>query len=489
MEHNLRPPGDSKTTAQTVAVDKAAAKNTNFLLMFAAAVALLLVVVLVLPAMVPEPGSKDMAPVPESAHPPRQQEPLSASANEKLKIDAEQALQSFLRLQAHPDLNNAETWSVNNWQTAMDTADQGDDEFGRGNFSAALNAYQQAGANLQSILDTREETLEQSLVDGWQHLQNNAVENASTDFQRVIAMQADHQQAQSGLDRAAVRYQVLEVVEEGQQAETSARLQDALQAYLSALMLDLLFEPAQQGLQRVENELTNLAFQDAMGRALSALDESRFASAEKALNEAAGIKPNDPSIKDIRQRLLVARRQDRLMTLRAQSKQRVSNEDWTGASQTYREALSIDPKASFAVIGLSRAQEKQRVHQQLDHYLADTTRLFSDEPLNNARRLLEANQQTPADEPQLAEKLVVLQQAVELAVIPVKLLLLSDNLTEVTIYKVGRLGSFEQKQMSLRPGKYTVTGSRQGYRDVLKVIELKPGTAGLSLDIRSEDSI
>jgi len=129
------------------------------------------------------------------------------------------------------------------------------------------------------------------------------------------------------------------------------------------------------------------------------------------------------------------------------------------------------------------------LHQQLDHYLADTTRLFSDEPLGNARQLLAANQEATTGEPLLAAKVAKLQEAVRLAVLPVDLLILSDNLTQVTIYKIGRLGNFEQKQLSLRPGKYTITGSRQGYRDVLKVIELKPGSQGQSLEIRSGESI
>lgn len=489
MEHKLRPPGDSKTARPTVTVGKPAANNTNFLLLFAAAVALLLVVILVLPAMVSGPDKDDKSPVTRIAQQPRQQESLTASVNGQLKMDAEHALQGFLRLQAQPGLNNAEIWSIDNWQKAMDAAGRGDDAFGQGSFAAALKAYENAGARLQVMLDKREQTLEQSLADGWRHLQNNATGDATTAFEHVIIMQADHPQAQSGLDRAAVRNQVLDWLDQGQQAETSASLQKAAQAYMMALKLDPQYEPVQQALESVERELANIAFQGSMGRALDALDQGRFASAEIALNEAAAIRPGDRAIKETRQQLLNKRRQGGLMTLRTQSEQLVGDEDWSGAAQAYRQALAIDPNVSFASNGLARAQKKQRLHQQLDHYLADTTRLFSDQPLNNARQLLQANQQTSSSEPKLSGKLTRLQQAVELAVIPVDLLLLSDNLTEVTIYKVGRLGNFEQKQMSLKPGKYTITGTRQGYRDVLKVIELKPGATGLSLDIRSEDSI
>ena len=50
----------------------------------------------------------------------------------------------------------------------------------------------------------------------------------------------------------------------------------------------------------------------------------------------------------------------------------------------------------------------------------------------------------------LARKIDALQQAVRLAVIPVELLIQSDNMTEVAVYHVGRLGKFQQKQLTLQ---------------------------------------
>ena len=489
MEHNLRPPGDPKAALSTANVAQASGKNTRLWLLFGTAITLLLVVLLVLPAIVSEPTNTQQTPVVEVVQAAPEEAPQTETTANQLRADAEHALQDFLRLQAQPDLNNAEIWSADAWYKAMDTSHQGDEAFGQGSFAAALKAYESAGAQLQSILDNRDQTQQQSLAEGWQHLQNNAIKEATKAFERVLAMQADHQQAQLGIERASVRMQVLEQMDEGQQAEIGAKLKLAAQAYMAALQLDARYVPAQEALKRVENELSNLAFQDSMGRALQALDNGRFASAEKALNEAARISPGDQAVKDVRQRLITARRQDSLMKLRVKSEQLVSNEDWTTAAQTYRQALKIDPKASYASIGLARAQKKQQLHQQLDHYLADTTRLFSDEPLGNARQLLAANQQIIPTEPLLCAKTTRLKEAARLAVLPVDLLILSDNLTQVTIYKIGRLGNFEQKQLSLRPGKYTITGSRQGYRDVLKVIELKPGSPGQSLEIRSGESI
>jgi hypothetical protein len=52
------------------------------------------------------------------------------------------------------------------------------------------------------------------------------------------------------------------------------------------------------------------------------------------------------------------------------------------------------------------------------------------------------------------------------AQVPVDVQLVSDNLTEVTLYQVGVLGRFESQTLSLKPGRYVAVGTRPGYRDV-----------------------
>jgi len=51
----------------------------------------------------------------------------------------------------------------------------------------------------------------------------------------------------------------------------------------------------------------------------------------------------------------------------------------------------------------------------------------------------------------------------------------SDNLTEVVIYRVDRLGVFPRRELKLRPGTYTAVGSREGFRDVRVRFEVSPG--------------
>jgi len=58
----------------------------------------------------------------------------------------------------------------------------------------------------------------------------------------------------------------------------------------------------------------------------------------------------------------------------------------------------------------------------------------------------------------------------------------------VVIYQVGRLGRFSVRTLELRPGTYTVVGSREGFRDVRKVFTLQPGSK-VEILVRCEERI
>ena len=74
--------------------------------------------------------------------------------------------------------------------------------------------------------------------------------------------------------------------------------------------------------------------------------------------------------------------------------------------------------------------------------------------------------------PVLAEQIATLEQLLTKANQPITVLLRSDAETEVIVYKVARLGRFEQKSLNLRPGTYTALGTRNGYRDVRRSFTL-----------------
>ena len=58
---------------------------------------------------------------------------------------------------------------------------------------------------------------------------------------------------------------------------------------------------------------------------------------------------------------------------------------------------------------------------------------------------------------------------------PVRLTLVSDGLTQVSVQGVGAFGGFTHREVDLKPGRYTVLGTREGYRDVRRDVSVSPG--------------
>ena len=477
---DLKPPGYN--SEETPSHSNARGRRTLLWGLAALLFALALIVVFILPAKIPQQDQPQVARVQD------QQTEAARDISSVAQQDAKLALQAFLRLRAQPELQDAQLWAPDVWLLAMTASDLGDGHYGYRRFKDARLAYEAATQHLNQLQSDRPQILLDTLAYAQASLEEDNIAPSISAFERVLAMQANHPQATIGLTQARVRERILDLMEDGQRAQSTGRLTDAAGVYEKALQLDTNYQPARSELAKVSDQLAGLEYQDAMSRALNALKAGDLNEADVALKQAAKIKPDAIELQDTRQRLQSARQKSALNSLRKQAQKLTINEQWSDAAKQYKKALDIDGQAAFARSGLAHAKSREALNLQLDHYLDTPERLSSDEPLNNAKILLEANAAPPENEPLLTDKLSALREAIEAASTPITLVIESDSHTQVTIYHVGRLGAFAHKEIELRPGQYTVTGVREGYRDVRKVISLSP-TTSQHLSIRCVEPI
>jgi tetratricopeptide (TPR) repeat protein len=402
---------------------------------------------------------------------------------------ANQAMQAYLQLRAQLELGHASRWGEPEWSQSERAADSAARRLAQRHFSEAAGAYQQALQGLQRLDSERGTRLTAALDAAHQALADNRIEQAIEQFERALAIEEDNNDARSGLARSHTRAAVLQNMTTGEHAEAEGDLVAAQAAYQQAASLDPEYGPPAAAFNRVTDTLQMHAFQDAMTRALTALDSGRLSEAEKALAEASTLRPSDAAVTDARQRLAQARQQARLNHLRQQATSQLHTENWQAAADLYSKALDIDATAGFARSGLEKANARLEIHRQFDHYLTQPERLYAAQPLANAETLLAAISSAPASEPKLAKKIAELQRLVTLAGTPVAVNLLSDGETDISIYHVGQLGAFTRLLLELLPGTYTVVGSRVGYRDIRKQLSVTPGKQGISLTIRCEEMI
>ena len=212
-----------------------------------------------------------------------------------------------------------------------------------------------------------------------------------------------------------------------------------------------------------------------MSAGLAALNQNDLQKARSRLMEARSIRPDDPGVADALAQTDQAIRLNRIENLRQTATQAELSEDWEKALASYQKVLGLDGNIRFAIKGTARAQDYIRVNSRIRFFLEKPSALESDRQLQNALALIDETEGFEARGPQLKARIGRLKALVEAARTPVRITIESDQYTEVAVYKVGKFGRFNVRELFLRPGTYTVVGSREGYQDVRKVFRVEPG--------------
>jgi tetratricopeptide (TPR) repeat protein len=215
-----------------------------------------------------------------------------------------------------------------------------------------------------------------------------------------------------------------------------------------------------------------------MSEALAAIEAGRWEAARSALDRAAELRPQAPEIADARARVDDGERRRVLSSTLERAATLEGEAAWREAEQAYRSVLERDPTNATAISGQRRVAARADLDEALAYHIDNPGRLSQDEVFEEATELLEqARMTTPAD-PKLDEQVRQLSEIVRWASTPIPVVLESDGLTEVVVYRVGELGRFSRRELSLRPGVYTAVGRRDGFRDVRVRIEVPTTPSG-----------
>ncbi len=247
--------------------------------------------------------------------------------------------------------------------------------------------------------------------------------------------------------------------------------------------------PVRQPPELAERRGDDGAFVAAMSEGLAALERREHTAAREAFQRAQELRPGAREPAD---GLLRAEQGLRLAAIAARREMAVAaeaEENWGVAAEHYTAVLAIDPDVELAREGEARCQVRAELAARLDFHIANPQRLSSEPVLAEASRLLARAAAIEPAGPVLRRQVEQLERRLALASTPVRALLRSDNLTEVAVHQVGHLGRFDHRQLELRPGTYTVVGSRDGYRDVRHRLVIVPGEAPEPLVVRCEEEI
>ena len=149
----------------------------------------------------------------------------------------------------------------------------------------------------------------------------------------------------------------------------------------------------------------------------------------------------------------------------------------------------LDKSVIKGRIGVLRTQARTDLDNQLQGALNKPERLTSPGVYAQNQRLIVDARKVKNPGTRLSNQINQLDKLLRDLQRPVSVQLKSNNQTKVTLYKIGDLGSFAAKSMDLKPGKYTLIGTRAGFRDVRQEFTLMPNKPLTTIVVQCDEKI
>jgi serine/threonine-protein kinase len=313
-------------------------------------------------------------------------------------------------------------------------------------------ALANARREIDDSLAAEQRRFEGEIAAGQQALAGGQAAVAKLAFERAGLMRPGAPEVAAGLQAVERLERVLVLHTEGLRAETAGERQQAVARFDAALALDPGFAPAREARARVTEEQRRIV--------------------EAAAAEAA------------RRDKLAADERDEHVGLELEAGER-----WAEAVTLYQQALERDPALQFAQKGLVRSREREALDARLQDYIDRPERLGTPDVRREALRAMERGRAVLPASPRITAQLAGLDELVAGFAVDTRVQITSDNSTRVSINRVGDLGVFTSREVVLRPGSYTVIGTRQGYRDVRRELKIQPGQRSAALSVECTERI
>jgi tetratricopeptide (TPR) repeat protein len=402
---------------------------------------------------------------------------------------AQQAREQAWALKIQAEAENIANWADEHYRQITEQLEEADTLLNGQLWSEAEEKYQSVLTDLQDLLDGREYRYQQALEEGLQQLAGDQPEAASDFFNRALSIKPSSSEAKNGLARAeqlaALRasYQLaLSFEEQGQLAEAMTTLEEILASVPP-------YEPALQARERIQKQLDEAQFQEEMNTLFAALKAENFAAARRSLQNLETLGLRRQEVEQAAALVVEGEIRAEIERLKTEAETYSYEERWQQAVETYRAILRLDPDLLFASAGRQEAASRAELDRSMSDAVARSHRLQDTTQRSAAARLLDYARRIEPQGPKLQGQIEALDTLLEKYRTPVTVTLESNNQTRVTIYHVGRISPFFTTEIDLKPGTYTLVGSRAGYRDVRMQITVSPDTGDNRYDIRCEDAI
>jgi hypothetical protein len=483
--------GPSAQGADATARARSRPRRANVWLAFAVLGAALVAVFVWLPRFAPQPSVPPASAAAPSgtASSPRADERATAEALAAQQRELDAIEQRFAAKLADLEQRGAAVWGGPLFAAAKALGADAQAARRAGRLELARDRATTAERRLERVAADAAAALAAQLAAGQRALDAGQAAVARQAFELALRIEPGNAPAQAGLRRAGGVDQWLPVLAAADNAAAARDWARAIDLYERVLRADPQNASARAGLEKARRAAGNDAYARALGDALAALRAGRLDAARAGFERARMLRPDAPEVAAGLAELRSALAGRDLTGVKARAEGLEAHERWADALAEYERLLRGDPSLEFARAGRERVAPRARLATALQALIEQPARLAAPEVRAEADRLLAQARAITGPGPVLRSQVSRLELLLAEYDQLVRLVLESDGATQVSILRVGEYGGFLRRELELRPGRYTLVGTRNGYRDARREVTLVPGGEAQVIDLRCTEPI
>ena len=395
--------------------------------------------------------------------------------NEKIEID-------WMLKKTDAEKHRLTIWAKDDYEIALVLEQQADNYKNKKQYKNSENYYKKAIEKIDEIFTKKQQIFNQLVNQGTALLNDEKLQQAELLFIKAQVIDKENKLIIRSLERIDNRNKVNILYDQSIDQEKNDELDEAVKLLEKALIIEPEFIKINKKLTELKEKKLKKYFNKTISEILEALDINDLTVAEKKLNLAKKINSTDPIIEELEIRITEKNINYKIKRLQKIARNQVKNEQWYKAKKTYQKILTLDPDVSSAIVFRERAVAYIYLNKLLNDIILKPERLRNEQVLEKSKKnLLFINNELQKKEniyfsklktPDLNKKILSAEKIIKDASRYINVTIKSDNETEIIIYKVEKLGKIIEKVIKLRPGQYTIVGSREGYRDFRKTIKI-----------------
>ncbi|MEM7366466.1 MAG: hypothetical protein AAF525_20830, partial [Pseudomonadota bacterium] len=284
--------------------------------------------------------------------------PLEQARQERYQTEGRALADEILRLSVQLEDVGVSLWAPESWDQAQLLSDEADVAFRNSLYEEAMTGYEATRDLLEATFEQRTEALEQFLETGQAALLSGDHERAILDLSVVNAINPEHPQIDTLLDRAENLEETITLTRQGRALMSAQDYTAAKEVLAKAVNLDPEWVPAFEAQRELSEVLEVLEFNDVMSSGFVALAEDNYTLARTKFEEAALIQPLSDAPAEALAQVASQNQSSTVQSLLKQGEDHTGAERWQEALTAYSAALDLDATIVSAVNGVSLAEER-----------------------------------------------------------------------------------------------------------------------------------